>query len=140
MEITIKLTDSELQNAQIAGAVAQILGVESAEVHKDAKEPQTREAEAVTPPWEEDVPQMNPPEVEQKPEPAAEPEEQKEPAPAAEAGPEELRSQIRQIGNKLTTEGRASEMLQVFKEFGVTKLSAIKDSDLAEVIKKVEAL
>lgn len=130
MEITIKLTDSELQNTQIAGAVAQILGAESAEVHKDAKEPQTCEAEAVTPPWEEDVPQMNPPEVEQKP----------GPAPAAEAGPEELRSQIRQIGNKLTTEGRASEMLQVFKEFGVTKLSAIKDSDLAEVIKKVEAL
>lgn len=129
MEITIKLTKNELQNTQIAGAVAQILGAESAEVHKDAKEPQTCEAEAETPPWEDGVPKMS-----------AKPEVQKEPAPAAEAGPEELRSKIRQIGNRLTTEGRASEMLQVFKEFGVTKLSAIKDSDLAEVIKKVEAL
>ena len=83
----------------------------------------------MTPPWEEDVPQMS-----------AKPEVQKEPAPVAEAGPKELRSRIRQIGNKLTTEGRASEMLQVFKEFGAAKLSAVKDSDLTEVIKKVEAL
>ena len=129
MEITIKLTDSELQKTQIAEAVAQILGAELAEAHKDAKEPQNCEAESVTPPWEEDVPQMS-----------AKPEVQKEPAPVAEAGPKELRSRIRQIGNKLTTEGRASEMLQVFKEFGAAKLSAVKDSDLTEVIKKVEAL
>ena len=124
MEITIKLTESELQKSQIAGAVAQILGAESAAIHTSTQDQQICE----TPPWEEDVPQMNPPEVEQKPE------EQKE------VSPEELRSQIRQIGNRLTVEGKASEMLQVFKEFGAPKLSAISDSDLAEVMKKVEAL
>lgn len=129
MEITIKLTDSELQKTQIAEAVAQIMGVEPAVIPASAQNQQTCEAEAETPPWEDGVPKMS-----------AKPEVQKEPAPVAEASPEELRSKIRQIGNRLTTEGRASEMLQVFKEFGAAKLSAVKDSDLAEVIKKVEAL
>lgn len=129
MEITIKLTESELQNVQIAEAVAQIMGVEPAVIPASVQNQQTCEAEAETPPREDDVPKMS-----------AKPEVQKEPAPVAEASPAELRSKIRQIGNRLTTEGRASEMLQVFKEFGAAKLSAVKDSDLAEVIKKVEAL
>lgn len=129
MEITIKLTDSELQKTQIAEAVAQIMGVEPAVIPASVQNQQTCEAEAETPTWEDGVPKMS-----------AKPEVQKEPAPVAEASPEELRSKIRQIGNRLTTEGRASEMLQVFKEFGAAKLSAVKDSDLAEVIKKVEAL
>ena len=128
MEITIKLTDSELQKTQIAEAVAQIMGVEPAVIPASVQNQQTCEAEAETPPWEDGVPKMS-----------AKPEVQKEPAPVA-ASPAELRSKIRQIGNRLTTEGRASEMLQVFKEFGAAKLSAVKDSDLAEVIKKVEAL
>ncbi len=121
MEITIKLTENELQKSQITGAVAQILGAESAAIHTSTQDQQICE----TPPWEDGVPPMNT--------------EQKEPA-AEEVSPEGLRSKIRQIGSRLTVEGKASKMLQVFKEFGVSKLSEIKDSDLAEVMKKVEAL
>ncbi|MDY5287624.1 MAG: hypothetical protein SPH11_07725 [Lentihominibacter sp.] len=141
MEITIKLTDSELEQVTVATAVAQILGTKLAgestitpvpqncdcDQHRASEEPadEPKQVEEA-PPWEEDVPQMNPPQ-EQKPDKAAD-------------NPDALRSQIRQIGNELTAKGKASKMLEVFKEFGAAKLSAITEQDLPEVLKRLEAL
>lgn len=144
MEITIKLTDSELEQVTVATAVAQILGTKLAgestitpvpqncdcDQHRASEEPadEPKQVEEA-PPWEEDVPQMNPPEelAPQKSDKAAD-------------NPDALRSQIRQIGNELTAKGKASKMLEVFQEFGAAKLSAITEQDLPEVLKRLEAL
>lgn len=144
MEITIKLTDSELEQVTVATAVAQILGTKLAGESTTTPAPQNCDCDQChaseepadepkqvedAPPWEEDVPQMNPPEelAPQKPDKAAD-------------NPDALRSQIRQIGNELTANGKASKMLEVFKEFGAAKLSAITEQDLPEVLKRLEAL
>lgn len=145
MEITIKLTDSELEQVTVATAVAQILGTKLAGESTTTPAPQNCDCDQrhaseepadepkqveEAPPWEEDVPQMNPPQEQQAPQ---------KPDKAAD-NPDALRSQIRQIGNELTAKGKASKMLEVFKEFGAAKLSAITEQDLPEVLKRLEAL
>ena len=54
--------------------------------------------------------------------------------------PEALRAKIRVAGGNLAAAGKGAELIQIFHDFGVEKLRELKDEDLEEALKRVEAV
>ena len=61
-------------------------------------------------------------------------------APEPEPDAEELRSQIRALGGRLTVAGKAEQLQEIFKKHGSVKLSKLDDAVLPEVLTELEAL
>ena len=54
--------------------------------------------------------------------------------------PEALRAKIRVVGGNLAAAGKGAELIQIFHDFGVEKLRELKDEDLEEALKRMEAV
>lgn len=119
MEITLKITENQ---PELLRALAKLMEhPESAdEPVPERVESETAESKEVAPPWEEGVPPVKAPE----PEPDA----------------EDLRSQIRALGGRLTVAGKAEQLQEIFKKHGSAKLSKLDDAVLPEVLTELEAL
>ena len=68
------------------------------------------------------------------------PEQKIEPEEPKKEDPEALRARIRVVGGNLAAAGKGAELIQIFHDFGVEKLRELKDEDLEEALKRMEAV